>query len=210
MRNPAAALALLALALPAGVAGCSDGSAGRTEAPVSSAPTTPTAATGTPTATRTAISENGAPPFTSDTLPQDSGWSKSNGLGVTAVHTARHAGHDRVVFELDGTGTPGWRVEYTTTPVAEGSGEPVKIKGTVFLMLFLSGVGYSFDTGIEPAFDDTTRLPGTGTRKIAEIKPGAGPWEGAQQAFIGLHGAQRPFRVFALTNPTRVVVDVRR
>ena len=33
--------------------------------------------------------------------------------------------------------------------------------------------------------------------------------EGDQLAFIGLTGRKKPFRVFALSNPTRVVVDIR-
>ena len=211
MRTPATAPALLALALAllVAIAGCSDGSAGRSEAPVASSPTTPTTPRGTPSATRAATAEAGVPPFPSDTLPQDTGWANGNGLAVTGVRTAQHPGYDRVVFDLDGTGTPGWRVEYTTSPTAEGSGDPVSIEGTAFLMIFLTGVGSSFDTGIAPAYDDATRLPGTGTEAITEISPGGGPWEGAQQAFIGLRGAERPFRVFALTHPTRVVIDVR-
>ncbi len=100
-------------------------------------------------------------------------------------------------------------MEYTPSPIAEGSGDPVSIEGTAFLMLFLTGVGSSFDTGIAPVFDDATRLPGTGTKAVTEISPGGGPWEGAQQAFIGLSGAERPFRVFSLTHPSRVVIDVR-
>ncbi|HET7350848.1 MAG TPA: hypothetical protein VFJ28_07915 [Marmoricola sp.] len=35
-----------------------------------------------------------------------------------------------------------------------------------------------------------------------------GFFESDQQALIGLSGDQRPFRVFALSNPARVVVDV--
>ena len=36
-----------------------------------------------------------------------------------------------------------------------------------------------------------------------------GVFEGYTQAFVGVDGEQRPFRVFGLENPTRVVVDVR-
>lgn len=70
-------------------------------------------------------------------------------------------------------------------PTADGSGDLVRLGGSVFLMVNLRGLGPPFDTG-----------------------PG-GVFEGTQLAFVGLHGAERPFRVFALTNPTRVVVDVR-
>ena len=151
--------------------------------------------------------EPGASPFEADTRADNGGRGSGNGLGLTGVRAAQHAGYDRVVFDLAGTGTPGWRVEYMTEPRAEGSGDPVELEGTVFLQVVLRGVGLPVDTGIEPFGDSTTRVPGTGTTGVAEIAPG-GVFEGEQQAFIGLTGAERPFRVFALENPTRVVVDV--
>lgn len=99
-------------------------------------------------------------------------------------------------------------MEYTTSPTYEGSGIPVTLKGTVFLQVVLRGVGLPYDTGLPPFGDSTTRLPGTSSKGIAEIAPG-GVFEGEQGAFIGLTGAKRPFRVFVLANPARVVVDVR-
>ena len=83
----------------------------------------------------------------------------------------------------------------------------MRLKGTVFLRVILRGVGLPVDTGVEPFGDDSTRVPGTGTKGVGEIAPG-GVFEGEQHAFIGLTGTMRPFRVFALANPTRVVVDV--
>lgn len=211
MRTSSAAPALLALALLVGTAGCSGGSADDAGTPVAPAPATSSASPAeTPTPTSSVDPRAGASPLTFDTLPKDTGWANGNGLGVTGVRTARHSGYDRVVFDLGGTGKPGWRVEYTASPTAEGSGDPVTLKGTVFLMVFLSGIGMPSDTGLEPFGDDSTRVPGTGTKGVAEIAPGGGPFEGAQQAFIGLTGAKRPFRVFALTNPIRVVVDMLR
>ena len=211
MRNTAPAPVLLTVALLVGAAGCGDALTDRAAPTVASASATPGApTTGAPTEPSTATPEPSAPPFTSDTRPDDggAGWDEGNGLGVTGVRTARQPGYDRVVFTFGGTGTPGWRVEYTTSPTAEGSGEPVALEGTVFLQVTLRGVGHPYDTGLAPFGDSTTRLPGTGTTRVAEIAPG-GFFEGAQQAFIGLTGARRPFRVFALADPVRVVVDVR-
>lgn len=126
---------------------------------------------------------------------------------LVGVRTSRHPGYDRVVFDLGGTGRPGWRVEYVSRPTADGSGEPVILRGKAFLRVTLRGLGLPYDTGIEPIGDDTTRFPGTGTRAVAEIAPG-GVFEGDQQAFIGLTGTERPFRVFTRTTPARVCVDV--
>jgi hypothetical protein len=206
MRSTAAS-ALLAVALLVGITGCSHHAtddADPTTAPATSgAPTT-----GTPKPSSTASPRESASPFIADTSADDGGQGSGNGLGLTGVRIGHHPGFDRVVFDLGGTGTPGWRVEYTTRPRYDGSGDPVRLKGTVYLQVFLRGMGFPDDIGIAPYGDSTTRLPGTGTRGIAQIVPG-GVFEGDQQAFIGLTGAKRPFRAFALANPARVVVDVR-
>ena len=207
MSSTAAAPTLLVLAPLVGVTGCSEhttANADPTFAPAtSSAPTT-----GTPKPSSTASPSESASPFLADTSADDGGQGSGNGLGLTGVRVAHHPGFDRVVFDLGGTGTPGWRVEYTTRPSYDGSGDPVRLQGTVYLQVFLRGMGFPDDIGIAPYGDSTTRLPGTGSRGIAEIVPG-GVFEGDQQAFIGLTGAKRPFRALALANPARVVVDVR-
>jgi len=171
---------LLLLAL---VAGCADGSAEPSDEP------------------------SPAPAF--DTRPDQGGPRDGFGLGLVGVRTAHHPGYDRVVFELDGSGDPGWRVEYTTDPVHDGSGEPVPLEGSAYHQVALWGIGIPDDTGIPAFADDATRLPGTGTSGVAEIAPGSGPFEGVQDAFIGLTGAPRPFRVVTLEDPARVVVDIR-
>ena len=205
MRNSAAP-ALLVLALMVGAVGCSDDTPADAGPKVESVPATSDApAPVTPTATGSPLPETSAAPFTFPDV--GGGLGSGNDLGLVGVRTSRHPGYDRVVFDLGGTGTPGWRVGYTSHPTADGSGEPVTLKGTVFLRVILRGLGLPYDTGIQPFGDDTTRLPGTGTRAVAEIAPG-GVFEGDQQAFIGLTGTKRPFRVVALTNPARVVVDV--
>ena len=188
MRIHAAAPALLALAL---LVGCGD-----TDGPTAR----PTVEVATP--------EASAPPFRADTRPVDGGYGSGNELGLTGVRTTHEPGYDRVVFELGGSGTPGWRVEYTSHPVQDGSGDPVELPGTTYLSVILRGLGLPFDTGLEPFGDDTTRVPGTSSKGIVEIAPG-GVFEGDQQAYVGLTGPRRPFRVFTLTDPARVVVDVR-
>ena len=199
MRSHPAAPVLLALALLVGTAGCRDDSADRTAVATAAA---------TATATARATVEPSVLPFPTSARPVDGGHGSGNGLGVTGVRTSHRPGYDRVVFDLDGTGSPGWYVSYTANPVAEGSGDRVVLEGTTYLSVVLRGVGLPFDTGVPAYGDDTTRIAGTGTKGVAEIAPG-GVFEGDQLAYIGLTGAQRPFRVFALTDPARVVVDVR-
>ncbi|WP_345519603.1 AMIN-like domain-containing (lipo)protein [Nocardioides conyzicola] len=152
-------------------------------------------------------SDGSAPPFAAGTGPDDGGHGSGNGLALTGVRTTHESDFDRIVFELGGTGTPGWRAEYTAHPVYEGSGNPVTLRGTTYLSVNLRGLGLPPDTGVVPYGDDSTRVPGADGSGIVEIAPG-GVFEGEQQAYVRLAGAQRPFRVFALTDPTRVVVDV--
>jgi hypothetical protein len=144
-------------------------------------------------------------PFPADTSPDTADASAGAALTVTDVRVGRQDGFDRVVFELGGTGTPGWRVEYVDVATAQGSGQPVDVAGDAVLQVTLTGAGYPFDTGVEE-FPTRTPVRAAGTRSVAEVVFG-GTFEGTSEAFVGT-AARTPFRVFALSNPTRVVVDV--
>jgi hypothetical protein len=111
------------------------------------------------------------------------------------------------VFELAGSasGHAGWRVEYVTAPESDGSGDPVQVKGSAFLQVVLTGVGYPMDTGVP---EPTARSIRPTTALVQEVRLN-GVFEGQYQAFIGL-SAKKPFRVFRLSDPERVVVDIRR
>lgn len=161
-----------------------------------------------PTATPTATPTPAVAAFPADTGPVDGGYGSGNGLGLTGVRTAHRSGYDRVVLDLDGTGRPGFHVRYVKRPRADGSGDPVRLRGTTYLQVVLRGMGLPSDTGIASFGDAATRVPGSGTTRVTEIAPG-GTFEGAQQAFVGLDGARTPLRAFVLSNPTRLVVDVR-
>ena len=127
-------------------------------------------------------------------------------LSVTAVRVARQPGYDRVVFELAGRsgGEPGWRVEYEDAPSRDGSGEPVDVAGDATLVVRIDGAGYPDDTGAQEA--RSAQVPAD-ARVVREVKLGS-VFEGVYEAFIGTSG-KRPFRVFRLADPARVVVDVR-
>jgi hypothetical protein len=190
------------------LAGCSHGgtagvpTASRTPSgsPTTSAPS-PTAA---PTASQVAAS---TPPFPANTLA-DTAQPTGGPLGLRVARVAPQPGYDRVVLELAGKvpGQPGWRVEYVTQPTSDGSGNPVAVRGTAYLQVIVTGVGYPADTGVpEPAI---RRIRPAGTAVVREVVLD-GVFEGQYTAFVGLTG-KRPFRVFRLSNPARVVIDVRR
>ena len=128
-------------------------------------------------------------------------------LTVTDVRVAAHDGYDRVVFDLDGTGsgTPGWRVEYVDEAVDDGSGDTVRVAGDAVLRVSISGTATPMDSGVDEFSGE--RIEPADTGSIDEIVYRY--WfEGYTTAFLGVDGAERPFRAFLLEDPMRVVVDV--
>ncbi|WP_051218096.1 AMIN-like domain-containing (lipo)protein [Nocardioides insulae] len=125
------------------------------------------------------------------------------------VRVGRHDGFDRVVAEFRGTGVPGWAAHYVRTPRAEGSGEIVEVRGDDVLAVSISGVTF------RQAYPDTPADLFRGVRHFSPERGGAiedvnvlGVFEGYSQLFLGVDGGAAPFRVFALTHPSRLIVDV--
>jgi len=142
------------------------------------------------------------------TEPQyDPNWPSGGGdLLPTGVRVGGHEGYERVVFDFEGTGTPGWRVEYVDEAVEEGRGDVIDVDGDFTLQVIATGVRY-------PEGDDENGRVAQGSydaegAELVEEVHVTGIFEGQNQAFIGLD-AQAPFRVFTLTDPARLVVDVR-
>lgn len=215
--GPAAvAGAVLVLALAA----CSPGESDESPSPSSTA----TSASPSPTDSPSTTPEPGAEPsegastpsddateaplpFPANTEPDTQDPSADAALTVTDVRVGHHDGFDRVVFELGGTGTPGWRVEYVDQPVDDGKGDVVAVDGDAYLQVMISGSGYPMDTGVEEyAGPNPVRAGDDGEVEEVLLR---GVFEGYTQAFVGVDDEQRPFRVFSLEDPTRVVVDVR-
>lgn len=190
-----------------------------TPAPIASAPSgtppseTPPSETDepdeTPDPVATATETAAGPPFAANTRP-DTAEPTGEGetfLSVTDVRVAVHDRYDRVVFDLDGRGSgqPGWRVEYVDQATDDGSGHAVEVDGDAILRVSLSGTAIPTDSGVEEFSGD--RIEPEDTESVDEIVYRY--WfEGYTTAFLGIDEGERPFRVFLLENPTRVVVDV--
>jgi hypothetical protein len=164
---------------------------------------------GTPTPTPSATEDETGPPFPANTEPDtaEPAGSGETFLSVTNVRVAGHDRYDRVVFDLDGTGsgTPGWRVEYVDQATDDGSGAAVEVDGDAILQVTISGTAMPADSGVEEFSGD--RIEPADTDAVDEIVYRY--WfEGYTTAFLGIDEGERPFRVFLLENPTRVVVDV--
>ncbi|MGY1691138.1 AMIN-like domain-containing (lipo)protein [Geodermatophilus sp. SYSU D01105] len=147
-----------------------------------------------------------APSFPADTEPDTQDASADARGTVSEIRTGRQDGFDRVVFEVGGTGSPGWDVRYVDEASSQGSGAPVELEGEAVLQVTLTGMGYPYDTGVEE-WAGPDPLPGSGTQVVTEVAWDA-TFEGTSVAFIGTT-ARAPFRVYALESPTRVVVDLR-
>jgi hypothetical protein len=118
------------------------------------------------------------------------------------VRVGRHNGYDRVVFQVRGA-MPGWDVRYVAQVTADPSGRPVTVPGTAVLRVVLTGLAGHDGAGRPTATGtaQTPRLPG-----LVAVKQ-AGDVESVMTFALGT-GDRLDFRVFGLTGPTRVVVDV--
>lgn len=141
------------------------------------------------------------PEFPASSEPQTAEPTGDWDLQLEDVRMGEHDGFDRVVLEFSGTAGPGWGVAWSEEAVAEGTGEVVPLEGDRVLTISASGTAMP-----EPgSYDVPQRLGPSGA--VAEVQVN-GWFEGYTQVFAGFRGEERPFRVFALADPPRLVVDV--
>ncbi|TFV88256.1 hypothetical protein [Blastococcus sp. CT_GayMR16] len=207
-RRIAALLVAGPLLLSAGCSGGDDEEPSASSSSSSSAATTTSPSPSPPTSTGAAPTDEELPgdaSFPADTSddggpaqagsdPDPAG--QGGGLGI---RLATHDGYDRLVIDLNTNGVPAWTVRYTE---ASGpGGGPVDIDGDAFLRL-------SLQTGAQPGGQGSSRAtlgpPGT----IAGVVT-TGLFEGVEEVLIGVRGGEAPFRAFALTDPGRIVIDVK-
>ena len=145
-----------------------------------------------------------APSFPADAEPDTAEMSADASITVSDIRIGRHDGFDRVVFDVGGTGNPGWDVRYVDAASSQGSGDEVAVDGDAILQVTLSGAGYPYDTGVAE-FSGGPVSSGD-VEVVTEVVFDA-TYEGTTVAFVGTT-AEAPFRVYLLQNPTRVVVEV--
>jgi hypothetical protein len=146
---------------------------------------------------------DGPPAFPENTAPQMAENSGDWDLVFTDVRTAEHERFDRIVLEFTGTGIPGWAVNYVEKAVLDGSGETVMLGGDAILDIYASGTTW-------PAsgyYGGAMHFEPPNGRSLDDVYVG-GTFEGYTQVLAGIDGAPIPFRVFTLSHPPRLVVDV--
>lgn len=120
---------------------------------------------------------------------------------VLDLRWAEHPGFDRVVIDVHGR-APGYAVRYVDQLTRDGSGDPVRMRGRVKLEIALRPAqahdrqGAPTYTGPRRRLIDLPSLRGTAF---------LGDFEGVVTFGFGLR--TRPYRVFTLSNPSRVVID---
>lgn len=195
------ALLLLFLAL----AGCTSGS--EPSEPEPSAPDSPVAALPSPPSADTT-----APAQRAETDTVRAAWT----AGITdaerspdeavlqAVRTGAHDGYDRTVFEFDG-GVPSYHVEYIDDPVRQcGSGNVVPLPGEGWLEVRFSRTRAHTVAGA-PTLTERSRSPELPVLRALALTC---DFEGTVTWVLGLAAPNR-YRVFELSDPARLVVDVR-
>jgi hypothetical protein len=151
-----------------------------------------------------ATEETDRSPFPADTSTDTGQPADPSELTLTAVRAAAHQGYDRVVFEFSGSGTPGWSVEYVDAPSSQGSGAEVAVPGEAFLQVTAQGTSYPYESGAQEL--PAGPVPVSGTDVVQSVVYDA-TFEGTSVAWIGT-SSRTPFRVYALTGPSRLVVEV--
>lgn len=204
--SAAASLLLLAACAPASptdapqsAEASPSGSSPTASASASAAPeTTPTPEPGLD-ATKPINADNwmssveGLPPVRSD--------DPAKALALTGIRAATHEGFTRIVLEFSGEGTPGvWRAAWTDEAVEQGRGLPIQVDGEAVLDLVIDGTPMTATENPYPG--------GTHTRAGDLDVVSDGTFEDNTHVVIGAP-ATRQFQIGFLSNPVRMVVDIR-
>jgi hypothetical protein len=124
---------------------------------------------------------------------------------LRTVHTAAQVGYDRIVFELSGDSPPGYHVEYSDRPARKcGSGDVVPVSGAARLLVRLERVQAHDERG-NPTIVERERAPALPVLKEMKL---ICDFEGQVEWVLGV-AARNGYRVLELTEPPRLVVDLR-
>jgi hypothetical protein len=140
----------------------------------------------------------GLPPFS--TTPKHASGSGGQ-VELFGAAAGCHSTFDRFVIRAR-FATPGYDVRYVSQIVADGSGNPVSLLGTKRIRIIIRNARGHTNSG-------ANLLPSVITPRCSNLRQikKAGDFEGVVTYGLGLR-RRTGFRVFRLTAPTRVVIDV--
>ena len=138
-------------------------------------------------------SVEGLPPVRSD--------DPTKALALTGIRAATHEGFTRVVLEFSGEGTPGvWSAAWTDEAVEQGRGLPIQVEGEAVLDLVIDGTPMTASENPYPS--------GMHTRAGDLDVVSDGTFEDNTHVVIGAPAA-RQFQIGFLSDPVRMVIDIR-
>jgi hypothetical protein len=142
----------------------------------------------------------GLPPFTTATKSSPTSGGQSE---VFAIAAGCHATFDRLTIRLRSGGTAGYRAGYVRRVVQDGSGRPVSLLGNRRILATIQNARAHTPSGGVLLRSNvlTPRCP-----QLRQVKL-AGDFEGTVSLGLGLT-RRTGFRVFRLTAPKRIVIDV--
>ncbi|MEX1181907.1 MAG: hypothetical protein WEF86_01635 [Gemmatimonadota bacterium] len=215
-------IALLVLVLPGIIACAGDGppETGPGD-PAAAPPSASASASASPSASPTALPQNGAgsgpvrqPQRDEESEPAGVGWTtdasraekpEAGAATLSDVRTARHDGFDRVVLDFDAGPVPGHVVAYGDGRIMQcGSGAEVHVPGAARLRILLYPANAHTEEGLATVADRdrTLELPNLrALRLICDFE--------AQVEWVAGVASQTQYRVFELSDPARLVVDIR-
>ena len=126
-------------------------------------------------------------------------------ISLTNITVNRQGDHDQAVFAFTGTSIPGWDVHYVDRAVQNGTGQILPIEGQSLIEVLIRETPGPFGTAEK--YTGPSAVPGQDTTNINAVHYSAAG-RGMTQAFISLNKPESAFTVSALSNPTRIVVDV--
>lgn len=227
-QNISAPLLAAALACALSLAACGGDPAANENSTRPRAGATVTAATpaatagATPSATAEAAASPTATPSPGEAAPEQGERSEEDFRGTVGavekegggaapallrvVRTASREKFDRVVFEFEGARLPGYHVEYVDRPVRQcGSGEVVPVAGDAWLRVRLTPANAHTEAGEATVKDRNRRLNYPNLKELKSLCD----FEAEVEWVLGLASPNR-YRVLELTNPARLVIDVKK
>lgn len=202
--------AVLAGALAACGSTSGAGSAASSPSPSVSSP----AASATPSASASAEATSQA--LTAQESAQDpeaawtEGHSESEPSGEAGVETALrmgvHEGYDRVVVQTSGTGAIGWFADVVDEASTQGKGDPLSLEGSHLIRVYGRGTQMPMTEQDQQIDYDGPALVNAGGTAVKQVYLDR-TFEDQFQLVLGTESTQ--YRVFTLSEPSRLVIDVR-
>jgi len=219
VRHPstAAAVALLSALALAGCGSTADDSAATAGPPLSTATESagdPASSSASPTEAASSVSAS-SPGNSEDgafvPLGQAGQSPGSGEASVTGIRTGEHDGYERMVIDVQGDAgdQAGWFATAVDQPLQDASGELLDVDGDRYLNLNITGIANGSDGQTDSAGRQAFTGTVAGSGDLVEEVYVGGAWEGQAQVLIGLDDDAIEYRVLTLSDPQRIVVDVR-